>query len=53
MSKSPQDNARVDFASLGLSEELVAAVSALGYEEPTPIQRQAIPPLLEGRRRNR
>src|SRR4051794_35250195 len=25
------------------------AVSGLGYEEPTPIQREAIPPLLAGR----
>jgi ATP-dependent RNA helicase RhlE len=37
------------FASLGLSETLVAAVTALGYEEPTPIQREAIPVLLSGR----
>ncbi len=37
------------FASLGLSDALVAAVSALGYEEPTPIQREAIPVLLDGR----
>src|SRR5260221_14634416 len=28
---------------------LVAAISALGYEEPTPIQREAVPPLLAGR----
>jgi ATP-dependent RNA helicase DeaD len=27
----------------------VGALTALGYEEPTPIQREAIPPLLEGR----
>jgi ATP-dependent RNA helicase DeaD len=39
----------VDFASLGLTGELVAAVTALGYEEPTPIQREAIPLLLDGR----
>lgn len=39
----------VDFASLGLTTQLVAAVSALGYEEPTPIQREAIPLLLDGR----
>jgi len=37
------------FAALGLGEALVAAVTALGYEEPTAIQREAIPPLLEGR----
>lgn len=39
----------VDFASLGLNNTLVTAVSALGYEEPTPIQNEAIPVLLEGR----
>jgi ATP-dependent RNA helicase DeaD len=37
------------FADLGLAEELLAALTGLGYEEPTPIQREAIPPLLEGR----
>jgi len=37
------------FATLGLSRPLVAAVAALGYEEPTPIQREAIPVLLAGR----
>ncbi|GIJ25067.1 DEAD-box ATP-dependent RNA helicase CshA [Micromonospora qiuiae] len=37
------------FADLGLRPELLAALSALGYEEPTPIQREAIPPLLVGR----
>ena len=36
------------FASLGLSPALVAAVGALGYEEPTPIQREAIPVLISG-----
>ncbi|MGN9778315.1 DEAD/DEAH box helicase [Micromonospora sp. H33] len=37
------------FADLGLRPELLAALAALGYEEPTPIQREAIPPLLAGR----
>jgi ATP-dependent RNA helicase DeaD len=37
------------FAILGLEERLVRALVALGYEEPTPIQSEAIPPLLEGR----
>ncbi|MFN7913908.1 MAG: DEAD/DEAH box helicase [Vicinamibacterales bacterium] len=37
------------FASLGLRSELVDAVAALGYEEPTPVQRETIPLLLEGR----
>jgi ATP-dependent RNA helicase DeaD len=37
------------FGSLGLDPRLLAALSSLGYEEPTPIQKQAIPPLLGGR----
>src|SRR6201996_9494214 len=37
------------FADLALAPELCRALSGLGYEEPTPIQRAAIPPLLEGR----
>jgi ATP-dependent RNA helicase DeaD len=37
------------FLKLGLSPALAAAVTALGYEEPTDIQREAIPPLLAGR----
>ena len=37
------------FADLALRDELVAALAGLGYEEPTPIQREAIPPLLDGR----
>ena len=39
----------VTFAHLGLRRELVDAVGALGYEEPTPIQRETIPVLLSGR----
>ncbi len=35
------------FAGLGLRPELLEALTGLGYEEPTPIQREAIPPLLE------
>ncbi|HEX8203438.1 MAG TPA: DEAD/DEAH box helicase, partial [Isosphaeraceae bacterium] len=38
-----------EFAALGLDPRLVETLAALGYEEPTPIQREAIPPLLEGR----
>jgi ATP-dependent RNA helicase DeaD len=37
------------FAELGLAEDLLTCLSELGYEEPTPIQRESIPPLLEGR----
>jgi ATP-dependent RNA helicase DeaD len=46
----PADSARsVRFDALGLSDALVKAVTALGYEEPTPIQREAVPVLLTGR----
>jgi superfamily II DNA/RNA helicase len=37
------------FADLGLSDELLRAVSEAGYAEPTPIQAQAIPPILMNR----
>ncbi|GLY08471.1 MULTISPECIES: DEAD/DEAH box helicase [Actinoplanes] len=36
------------FVALGLRPELLRALSGLGYEEPTPIQREAIPPLIAG-----
>jgi ATP-dependent RNA helicase DeaD len=37
------------FAGLGLGPALVSVLTELGYEEPTPIQRDSIPPLLAGR----
>ncbi len=37
------------FRELSLSEERLAAVEALGWVEPTPIQWKAIPPALEGK----
>jgi ATP-dependent RNA helicase DeaD len=37
------------FAALGLDRRLLDALTELGYEEPTPIQSEAIPPLLAGR----
>ncbi|WP_018800630.1 DEAD/DEAH box helicase [Salinispora arenicola] len=43
------DDEATAFVDLGLRDELLAALAALGYEEPTPIQREAIPPLLAGR----
>src|SRR5512146_1156884 len=44
----PESDTDTGFGSLGLAPELVAAVAGLGYEEPTDIQREAIPPLLAG-----
>ncbi len=39
----------MSFESLGLRTELIRAVADKGYRTPTPIQRQAIPAILEGR----
>jgi ATP-dependent RNA helicase DeaD len=47
--KKTENPAASGFAPLGLDPRLVAALGALGYEEPTPIQSEAIPPLLAGR----
>ncbi len=47
---SERDSAETaGFASLGLIPGTVAAIAALGYEEPTPVQRETIPLLLEGK----
>ena len=37
------------FGQLGLSEKVLTAVAEMGYEEPSPVQRGAIPAVLEGR----
>jgi ATP-dependent RNA helicase DeaD len=39
----------VSFSSLGLLSELTNVLAALGYEEPTPVQRETIPLLIAGR----
>ena len=39
----------MSFDTLGLSAELLRAVAEQGYSEPTPVQRQAIPIILQGR----
>src|SRR5882762_6376901 len=36
------------FSDLGLAPDILAAIRDVGYESPSPIQEQAIPPLLEG-----
>ena len=37
------------FAELGLNEQILAGVDALGFTTPTPVQEQAIPVVLTGR----
>ena len=48
MPSSRQRSSKEGFPSLGLSDTLLAALTALGYEEPTPVQREAIPIMLSG-----
>ncbi|TPW10122.1 MAG: ATP-dependent RNA helicase DeaD, partial [bacterium] len=49
MTNRTESSAPSGFRSLGLSPALAAAVTALGYEEPTAIQQEAIPLLLSGK----
>ena len=46
MTPEPQDGG---FAALGLDPQILSALTILGYEEPTPIQRETIPPLIAGK----
>jgi len=48
-SESEPNQLESGFDGLGLRPELMSALVALGYEEPTPIQQQTIPLLIEGR----
>ena len=40
---------KMSFKDLGLNEVVLSALQPLGYENPTPIQEQAIPHVLEGK----
>lgn len=42
------DEALVTFEDLGLADEVLEAIKAMGYETPSPIQAKAIPALLQG-----
>lgn len=46
---STTDPVPLRFADLGLAESVMAAVTEVGYESPSPIQAATIPALLEGR----
>jgi len=39
----------ITFDQLGLSQPVLQALDLKGYSEPTPIQAEAIPPVLKGR----
>src|SRR4051794_13033609 len=47
--KATLKDSTTGFAGLGLIDELSDAVAALGYEEPTPVQRETIPLLIAGK----
>lgn len=47
MSTAPENPTETTFADLGLPDDLLAAITQMGYEVPTPIQAEAIPALLE------
>src|SRR5271165_5805404 len=50
--EAPETHSKRDpmkFDELGLSEKVLKAVQASGYDTPTPIQEQAIPYALQGR----
>ena len=48
MSSPRKPSQKEGFPALGLSDTLLAALTALGYEEPTPVQRESIPIMLAG-----
>ena len=48
-----EDPGAAGFVALGLDERLLRTLAALGYEEPTPVQRRGDPALLVGQRRAR
>ena len=39
----------MEFKEFGLSPEILEAVEEMGYQVPTPIQEEAIPPVMAGR----
>ncbi len=38
-----------NFSSLGLNEDLIQGIDSMGIQKPTPIQRESIPHILEGK----
>ena len=44
----PGDTILVTFAAFNLHPHILSRINALGYKTPTPIQKQSIPPIMEG-----
>jgi ATP-dependent RNA helicase DeaD len=49
MTTAKKESVETGFSALGLGDQILGAVTALGYEEPTPVQKETIPLMLEGR----
>src|ERR1700745_795972 len=49
ITSSPNQKEFMDFSQLGLAPAQLSACESLGYNEPTPIQRQVIPVIPSGR----
>jgi ATP-dependent RNA helicase DeaD len=49
VSSARDHSQRAGFAGIGIVDSLVATVTSLGYEEPTPVQRETIPVMLSSR----
>src|SRR4051812_6608652 len=45
----PENPPQMSFDSFHFNPQIMAGLKPLGYDVPTPIQRQAIPKILEGR----
>ncbi len=48
-STSEGEEEKISFRDLKLSEELLEGLDAMGFQEPTPVQAKAIPPIRDGR----
>ena len=46
---TPQKASDMTFDELGLSADILKAIERMGYKEPTPVQAEVIPRLLENR----
>ena len=49
MSTEETETPALTFADLGLGEQILKSLTEIGYEQPSPIQAETIPPLLAGR----
>ena len=46
---SEENTPQITFSDLNLPEPILKAITEIGYEQPSPIQAESIPPLVDGR----